>query len=83
MKPYFRDNNKVKEHTEGIFEKSANKKWAPNKNHHTIKTFIEATKKGIKDEPKTIRTCKYTNLSKKVQKALQELKHRRYCYNKH
>ena len=41
-----------------------------------IETFIEATKSEIKDELKTISACKYTNLSKKEQKALEELKHR-------
>ena len=54
----------------------ANEKWASNKNHHTIETCIEATKNRVKDELKTIRGCKYTNLSKKEQKALQELKRR-------
>lgn len=42
----------------------------------TIKTFIEATKIRIKDELKIKRTCKYSNLSKKEQKGLEELKDR-------
>ena len=42
----------------------------------TIKTFIEATKSRIKDELKIKRTCKYSNLSKKEQKGLEELKDR-------
>ena len=40
---------------------------APNKIHHTIENFIEATKNGINDELKTMRTCKYTNVSKNEQ----------------
>ena len=47
---------------------------APCQNHHTIKTFIEATKNGAKDELKTTRTCRYNNLSEKEEKALKELK---------
>ena len=83
LKVHFRDNTKFKEQTEKeIFKKQANKKWAPNKNHHTIETFIEATKNVIKDELKTIRTCNYINLSKKEEEALEELKHREDCHNK-
>ena len=41
-----------------------------------ITTFTEATKSEIKDELKTIRGCKYTTLSKKEQKALEEIKYR-------
>ena len=40
---------------------------ATNKIHHTIENFIEATKNGINDELKTMRTCKYTNVSKNEQ----------------
>ena len=35
-----------------------------------------ATKNRIKDELQTIHACKYTKLSEKEQKALEELKHR-------
>ena len=50
LKAHSRENTNVKEQTEEeIFKKPTNKKWAPDKNHHTIKTFIEATKSGIKD----------------------------------
>ena len=75
LKVHSRDNTKVKELTEEeIFKKPSNKKWAPNKNRNIIKTFIEATKSGIKDELKTIPAHKFTNLSKKEQNALKELK---------
>ena len=68
-----RDNTKVKEQTgEDLFKKPTSKKWAPNKDHHTIETLIEATKYGVKDELKTMRACKYINLSKKEQQTLQE-----------
>ena len=51
LKAHFRDNTKVKElKEEEIFKKPTNKKWAPNKNHDTIETFVETTKSRIKDE---------------------------------
>lgn len=44
-KAHFRDNTKVTERTEEeIFKKPTNEKWVPNKNHHSIKIFIEVTK---------------------------------------
>ena len=63
-------------------------KWALNKYHHIIETFIKATQKNeVKDELKTIRACRCTNLpekkkkkkkkrtkKKKKKKALEELK---------
>ena len=58
LKAHIRDNLKVSELTEEeIFKKPTNKKWAPNKNHHTIEIFIGATKNGIKYELKNIRAC--------------------------
>ena len=41
----------------------------------TIEIFIEVTKNGVKDKIKTMYACRYNNLSKKEQKALEELKH--------
>ena len=56
-------------------------KWALNKYHHVIETFIKATQKNeVKDELKTIRACRCTNQpqkkkkKKKKKKALEELK---------
>ena len=41
-------------------------KWALNKYHHIIETFIKATQKNeVKDELKTIRACRCTNLPEK------------------
>lgn len=77
LKAHFRNSTKVKEQIEAeIFKKPTNKKWAPNKNHHTIEIFIEATKNRVKDELKTIQTWTYTDPSKKEQKSLKELKRR-------
>ena len=49
--------------------------WAQNRNYYAIKTFIKAPKMGIQGELKTILACKYTQVSEKGQKALEELKH--------
>ena len=44
-------------------------KWALNKYHHIIETFIKATQKNeVKDELKTIRACRCTNLPEKKKK---------------
>ena len=77
LRASFRDNTKVKKQTEEeVFKKPTNKTCVPDKNHHTVETFIKATKSGVEDELKTVRSCRYTNLSRKEQKALKELKHR-------
>ena len=69
LRTYFRGNTKVREQTEKeIFKKPSNKMWVPNENHHTIETFIEATKNGVKDERKTM--CIY-------------IKQRKYRHNKY
>ena len=44
-------------------------KWALNKYHHIIETFIKATQKNeVKDELKTIRACRCTNQPEKKKK---------------
>ena len=59
LKTQCRDTTKANEQTgEYMFKKPTSKKWAPNKDHHTIETLIETTKYGVKDELKTMRTCK-------------------------
>ena len=69
LKVHFRDNTKFKEQTEKeIFKKQANKKWAPNKNHHTVETFIEATKNVIKDELKLYAHASTSTYPKKKKK---------------
>ena len=45
-----------------MFKKPTNKMWAPNKNHHTIETFIDGTKNGVKDELKTVTRLKFLNM---------------------
>ena len=50
-------------------------KWALNKYHHVIETFIKATQKNeVKDELKTIRACRCTNLPEKKKKKKKKKK---------
>ena len=44
LKAHFKDQYNHKLNTEDqIFKLQNNKKWTPNKNHHIIETYIEAT----------------------------------------
>ena len=50
-------------------------KWALNKYHHIIETFIKATQKNeVNDELKTIRACRCTNLPEKKKKSIRRTK---------
>ena len=45
LKAYFKDNNMHNSSTENqLFKPKTNKKWRPDKNHHTAETYTEATK---------------------------------------
>ena len=56
--------------------KPTDKTWISQKNHHTIKTFIEATNNEIKEEIGYAKPPKYSNLSKQEQKSLADLEER-------
>ena len=44
LKAYFKDQYNEKLNTEDqFFKPQSNKKWTPNKSHHNIETYIEAT----------------------------------------
>ena len=75
LKPHFKEAASNQYLTEdNIFKKRSSKLWVPTKNHHTIETFIKATKNNIDAEIKKLKRPKYLNLSKREQKALEELK---------
>ena len=61
---------------EEIFRKPTNETWIPNNNHHSIETFIEATRNEINNKIEKKKQLNYSNLSVKEQKAFQELKSR-------
>ena len=51
----------------------SNKKWTPNKNHHTIETYIEATERERKQQEDIKDNKGYNNLSKDERIAMKEL----------
>ena len=49
LKAHLKDQYNDKLNTEDqIFKPQSNKKWRPNKNHHTIKTYTEAKERELK-----------------------------------
>ena len=75
LKAYFKDNNMYNPSTEDqLFKPKTNKKWRPDKNHHTVETYIEATKNALETEEQNNNKNKYyNNLTKGERKALKEL----------
>ena len=59
-----------------IFRKLTNKTSVSNNNHHSIVTFIEATRNEINNEIEKTIQPNYPNLSVKKQKSLKELQSR-------
>ena len=59
------------------FKKPTNKNWIPTNNHHSIETFIEATRNEMQGKTEeTSKKLKYSNLAIKERKAVQELQSR-------
>ena len=57
-----------------LFKPKTNKKWRPDKNHHTVETYVEATKNALETEVRNSNKNKYyNNLTKGERKALKEL----------
>ena len=75
LKAYFKDNNMYNPSAEDqLFKPKANKKWRPDKNDHTVETYIEATKNALETEEQNNNKNKYyNNLTKGERKALKEL----------
>ena len=57
-------------------KKSTNKSWIPTNNHHSIETNIEATRNEIQEKMEKRRPSKYSKLTIKEWKAMQELQSR-------
>ena len=69
LKAYFKDSNMYTPSTEDeLFKWKTKKKWRPDKNHHTVETYIEANKNALK-------TKKQNN--KKTKQILQQFNKRR------
>ena len=75
LKAYFKDNNMHNSSTEDQpFKPKINKKWRPDKKHHTVETHIETTKNDLEGEEQNNNNNKYyNNLTKGQRKALKEL----------
>ena len=77
LKAHFKNHeNKATFTEEHIFRKPTNQIWVAYNNHHSIETFIEATRNEINNEIEKTKQPLYSNLSVKEQKALQELQSR-------
>ena len=75
LKAHFKDTASHQHLTEDeIFKKRSIKSWIPPKNHLTVETIIEAANKDIDAVIKKLKGPKYSNLSEREQKALEELK---------
>ena len=68
--------NKARFTEEDTFRKPTNKTWVPNSSHHSIETFIEATRNEINNETEKSKRPNYSNVFVREQKALQELQSR-------
>ena len=75
LKANFKDNNVYNATTEDqLFKLKTNKKWRPDKNLHTVETYIEATKNAQETQEQNKNKNKYyNNLAKRERKTLKEL----------
>ena len=74
LKTHFKEQYNEKSNTEyQIFKPQRNKKWTPNKNNHTMKTYIEATERELKQKRDISDNKGYNNLSKDERIAMKEL----------
>ena len=75
LKAYFKHNNMYNPTTEDqLFKPKTNKKQRPDKNHHNVEKYIEATKNTLETEEQNNNRSKYyNNLTKGKRKALKEL----------
>ena len=77
LKGYFKDlNGNAVPTEEQIFKPTNHKKWTPNKNHHTVSTYIEATQEKLECEMENQKPQQFNNLTKGERTALQELSER-------
>ena len=74
LKAYFKDNNMYNPTTDNqLFKTKTDKKWRPDKNHHTVEAYVEATKNALETEKQNNSKNKYySNLTKGGRKALKE-----------
>ena len=74
LKAYFKDQYNEELNTENqTFKPPRNKKWTPDKNHHNVETYIEATEREFKQQGDISDNKGYNNLSKGERIAIKEL----------
>ena len=74
LKANFKDQYNEKLNTnDQIFKHQRTKKWTLNKNHHIIKTYVEATGKELKQQGDITENKGYSNLSKGERIAMKKL----------
>ena len=77
LKAYFKDNENTKLTTEQqIFKPQKKEKWTPNKNHHTVLAYIEATQRELEKEQTKMKEKPYNNLTKNERTSMKELSER-------
>ena len=77
LKTYFKDNENTKLTTEQqIFQPQKKEKWTPNKNHHTVLTYTQATQRELKKEHAKIKEKRYNNVTKSERTSMKELSER-------
>ena len=77
LKTYFKDNENTKLTTEQqIFQPQKKEKWTPNKNHHTVLTYTQATQRELEKEHAKIKEKRYNNVTKSERTSMKELSER-------
>ena len=77
LKAHFKDNENTKLTTEEqIFKPQKKEKLSPNKNHHTVLTYIEVTKRKLEKEQTKMKEKPYNNLTKNERTSMKELSER-------
>ena len=74
LKAHFKDQYNEELNTEDqTFKPPRNKKWTPDKNHHNVETYIEATERELKQQGDISDNKGYNNSSKSERIAIKEL----------
>ena len=74
LKAHFKDQYNEELNTEDqTFKPPRNKKWTPDKNHHSVETYIEATEREFKQQGDVSDKKGYNNLSKGERIAIKGL----------
>ena len=74
LRAHFKNKNKNLSSKKDRFKRPTNKNWIPTNNHHSKETFTEAIRNEIQE--KKTRPSKYSNLTIKERKDMQELQSR-------